>query len=434
VGVLLARPDFRRLFATRLVSQLSDGVFQVALASYVFFSPERQTSAGQAAAAFATLLLPYSLVGPFAGVLLDRWQRRQVLAYGNIARAGAVLCTAGLVWAGTTGAAFYLSALLVLAVNRFYLAALSAALPHVTEPGELLLANAVTTTAGTVTAVIGGTLGYLLRAGVGSGDAGTVTVLLASASLYAGSGLIAATMPLTLLGPDRDPSAPATGTALRGVLQGLRDGAQHVAGSPPTRRALTCIAAHRFCYGISTITTILLYRNYFNDPADTEAGLRGLGLVFAASALGFLTAALVTPRATARLGKPAWLTVCLAAAAVVEVVLGVPYSSPLLLLAAYLLGIVAQAVKITVDTIVQETVADAFRGRVFSLYDVLFNVSFVAAAALAAVSLPASGKSYLLLGVVAAGYALGAAWYGGSTRVHRRQDGAPGTAGPQPAP
>jgi hypothetical protein len=48
---------------------------------------------------------------------------------------------------------------------------------------------------------------------------------------------------------------------------------------------------------------------------------------------------------------------------------------------------------------------------VFSLYDVLFNVAFVAAAAVAALALPADGKSYAVLAVIAAGYALTAIFY-----------------------
>ncbi|HVE74875.1 MAG TPA: hypothetical protein VNA30_07320, partial [Mycobacteriales bacterium] len=71
-----------------MTGQFADGLFQAALFSAVFFNPERATSAGQAATAFATLLLPYSLVGPFAGVLLDRWQRQPVLRNGNLLRAG----------------------------------------------------------------------------------------------------------------------------------------------------------------------------------------------------------------------------------------------------------------------------------------------------------------------------------------------------------
>jgi len=78
---LLRGRDFRRLFAVRIVSQLGDGVFQVALASYILFSPERLPTPGAIAGAFAAVLLPFSILGPFTGVLLDRWSRRQVLAW-----------------------------------------------------------------------------------------------------------------------------------------------------------------------------------------------------------------------------------------------------------------------------------------------------------------------------------------------------------------
>ncbi|MDQ3505736.1 MAG: MFS transporter, partial [Actinomycetota bacterium] len=72
---LLRRGDFRRLLGVRLSGQFSDGVFQASLAGAVLFNPERAASPADVAAGFAVLLLPYSLVGPFAGVLLDRWTR-----------------------------------------------------------------------------------------------------------------------------------------------------------------------------------------------------------------------------------------------------------------------------------------------------------------------------------------------------------------------
>ena len=80
--------DFRRLFAVRLGSQAADGIFQVALASLVFFSPERSATPRAAAGVFAVTVLPYTLVGPFAGVLLDRWRRRQVLLLANVRPGG----------------------------------------------------------------------------------------------------------------------------------------------------------------------------------------------------------------------------------------------------------------------------------------------------------------------------------------------------------
>ena len=63
--------DFRKLFAVRLVSQSGEGIFEVGLAALFCFSPENSSTATGVAGAFAFLLLPYTVVGPWAGVLMD---------------------------------------------------------------------------------------------------------------------------------------------------------------------------------------------------------------------------------------------------------------------------------------------------------------------------------------------------------------------------
>ena len=83
---MLGDLDFRRLFRVRLCGQAGDGLFQGALFGATFFNPESSTTAAAAAVSFAALLLPYSLVGPFAGVLLDRWSRQRVLLWANAGR------------------------------------------------------------------------------------------------------------------------------------------------------------------------------------------------------------------------------------------------------------------------------------------------------------------------------------------------------------
>ena len=113
--------DFRRLLTVRLVSQCSDGLFQAGLATLFFFSPENATTATGVAAAFAVLLLPFTVVGPWAGVLLDRWRRRQVLLVGNLVRAGLTLVVALVMATAGVGPAVYVLALATLSVNRFLL-------------------------------------------------------------------------------------------------------------------------------------------------------------------------------------------------------------------------------------------------------------------------------------------------------------------------
>src|SRR3954469_12413850 len=100
---------------------------------------------------------------------------------------------------------------------------------------------------------------------------------------------------------------------------------------------------------------------------------------------------------------------CAAAAAGLEPALGLPFATVPILIAAFVLGLITQGAKIATDTIVQSSVDDGFRGRIFSLYDVLFNVAFVGAAARAAVILPPDGRSAVLVVTVAVVYAVVAA-------------------------
>jgi MFS family permease len=408
--------DFRRLFATRLTSQMADGAFQAALASLFFFSPERQTSAGSVAASFATLLLPYSLVGPFAGVLLDRWRRRQILVVANLLRAVMVLGVAGLTAADVSGVPLYAAVLACLSVNRFFLAGLSAALPHVVTRDELVMANSVSATSGTVAALVGGAIGLGLKTLLGKGIGADAKVIVVAALAYALAGALAARMDKDLLGPDLAGEPPQTREAVRRVARGLVDGARHVWHHRPAGHALAAIGGHRFFYGISTVTVILLFRSYFNDADDVDAGLAGLAAVFGASGAGFFVAAVITPEVTQRIRKQTWITACFLVAAATEAVFVVVLSEWLLYIGAFVLGVAAQGPKICVDTIVQTSVDDAYRGRVFSFYDVIFNMAFVSAAAFGAVALPADGNSRVVYAVVAVGYAVTAIAYARATK------------------
>ena len=412
---LLRGRGFRKLFSVRVASQLTDGVFQVALASYVIFSPEQQPSPGAIAAALAVVLLPFSLLGPFVGVFLDRWSRRQVLAWSNFVRVGLVAVLAAGVAVDLRGPVLFGLILVCLSVNRFLLAGLSAALPHVVVPDDLVTANAVTPTAGTVSFLVGLGLGTLARAGWASVLDGAldpdVGVLLTAALMYGVAGALALRFRRDDLGPDFDPARPAVREAARHVAAGLVDGLRHLRERRPAAYGLATIGAHRFFYGISTVSLILLYRNYFHAVDDTDAALNDLSVAVLVSGLGFLAAAFLTPPATERWGQRAWILGLLVGAALTQVFPGALFTQPALLVAAFFLGLASQGIKICVDTLVQTHIDDAYRGRVFSLYDVIFNVAFVAAAAVAAVVLPPSGKSYAVLAAVAIGYLATAVFY-----------------------
>ncbi|MFB7605783.1 MFS transporter [Streptomyces gardneri] len=398
--VLLRLTNFRRLLAVRLLSQGADGVYQVALATYVVFSPEKQTSATAIASAMAVLLLPYSLVGPFAGVFLDRWQRRQVFLYGNLLRALLACGTAVLIVASVPDWLFYASALSVTAVNRFVLAGLSAALPRVVDEERLVVANSLSPTAGTLAATLGGGLAFGIRLLTDESDAAAVAF---GAALYLLSALASLRIPRGLLGPDQELAPQRIASALASTARGLVEGVRHLAERRPAARALTAVALMRFCYGALLVTVLMLSRYAWSTTESEGLGL--LGIAVAASGAGFFAAAVLSPWAVGRLGPFGWMTLCAGIAAVLEPMLGLFFDPVPFLVAAFVLGLITQGAKIATDTVVQTNVDDAYRGRVFSLYDVLFNVAFVAAAGIAALMLPPDGRSPLLVVLVAVLYA-----------------------------
>jgi MFS family permease len=392
---------FRRLFAVRLAGQCGDGVFEVALASLFFFNPEQAGTPTRVAAAFAVLLLPFTVVGPFVGVLLDRWRRRQVLLVGYGLRSLAAIGVAGLAADGVDGWPLYVAVLGCVGVDRFLLAGLSAGLPHVVAAEDLVTANSLTPTAGTAAYGVGAGITVALR-WFGAPDS---VLLLASSVLLGVASALAQRLRPDQLGPDR---VVPLAQGWRSVASGLAQGVRHLWERRGPAYALGAIGAHRFVYAVITIASILLCRNTLADPSDTNAGLGLLSLVAGVSGAGFLLAAVVTPMATGRMPPGRWIVICLGIATITQALLAIGIWLPGLLAAAFVLGLAAQGVKICVDTILQTQVDDSYRGRVFTVYDMVFNGVFVAAAALAAFVLPDSGFSRpLYLGLALAYLAIG---------------------------
>jgi MFS family permease len=429
----LAERDFRRLFAVRLVSQAGDGIVTAGVGTYVFFNAASFPSPSAAAAAFVVLYVPYSLIGPFAGVLIDRWSRRQILFVAALIRSAFVVITAAVMATGNRGVPLYVAVLLVLGVNRFFLASLSASLPHVVAEDKLVMANSVSPTAGGIVGAIGGIIALGLNAATGDTERGAAVTLLVAGCCYVAAGLVAATMRRDLLGPQFEPgSEPGRLLGeLDAVVADLVAAARYTARRRGPATALGAIGAGKFLFGILTVLSILLYRNYFY-PSSAPVAEGHVVVLAVVSAIGYGCAALVVPPATQRLSKRAVITLLLAAAAVVTGTLGETFNEIAYLAFGFLLYLTSQGVAICATTVLQEDTDDSYRGRLFAFYDVMFNVSLAAGALLSAVFMPLNGRSAAIIGAVAAGYAVAAAGYWLLSR--QASPASPGGPGPSRPP
>lgn len=405
--VLLRNTGFLRLLATRLTGAFGDGLLQAALASFVLFSPERQPTPLAIAVSFGILLLPYSLVGPFAGVFLDRWRRRQVLVRANWLRSVAVLLTMLVVLRGSEGLDLGLVVLVTLGVGRFVLAGVSAALPHVVEEERLVTANALAPTAGTIIYGIGILLGIVLGRSTGGGDTGVVFVLVAAAVVYLAAGLVPLTLGRDQLGPDHNQPTQT----LRDVANGLTSGLKVLSADSASRNAVAVQLVHRFAFGVLTVVLLLLLRNTMNPGGDPDQALQDFSLVAAAVTAGALLAALLTPSLTRRVGTINWTSATLVIAAIAAPVSLGQLQLWTLCVGGLLIGLAQQSAKIGADTTLQRRIDDDHLGRVFSLFDVGVNIAIVLGALVVAIVWPEDGAwqiGFVLLGAV---YLMTAIWY-----------------------
>jgi hypothetical protein len=301
----------------------------------------------------------------------------------------------------------YVLALVNLSINRFLLSALSAGLPRVVDGPLLLTANSLTPTLGAGAAFVGGAAGLALGLVLPAGRGTDATVLVGAAVLFAAASALATRMSRGLLGPEHPADGAALRRELRDLARGLADGARHLVARRTPARALGVMAVHRFLYGAVFIAAILMSRNLLAGPGGD--GLAIFGTILGVLGVGSAVAVVLTPVLAPRTGPHLWIVLCLALAAVAQLVLAATAALPAVLVVAGIVGLSAQGAKIAIDTIVQRDTHDDYRGRAFALYDVLYNAAFVGAAALAALALPDTGHSpgvFIGLAVVYAGAAV----------------------------
>jgi MFS family permease len=401
---LLKHPRLSRLFVARWTGQTTDGIFQSALASFVLFSPERQADALSAALAFAVVLLPYSLIGPFVGTVLDRISRQRALFYANILRAVDLFVIAILVSNGRTGVELTIFVLAAFGINRLILAGLSAGLPLMVNQENLISANAMAVTGGSILVVLGGGIGFGVRKiseSLNNANHSDALIILFAVAGYLLAALMLSRLSKKEIGPLDHETAAASFT--QGVTE-MREGLTFLGRHKDAARGIVATAIQRGGITSLLLIALLLERNTFHPADKPEDGLSGLALALSIAGIGIMIGALVAPYGVSRFGRHSWIRLMMLGSAFPPLLLVLTITPISLYLAGFLTSLCGQSLKVTNDALVQSKIDDYYRGRVFAVYDVVVNGAIVSGALLAALVLPTSGKSMLVPSIVSALY------------------------------
>ncbi|MGW0160272.1 MFS transporter [Mycobacterium sp. NPDC003323] len=389
-----ALPEFRRLLELRAVSQFGDGLFQAGLAGALLFSTERAVHPWEIAISFAVLFLPYSALGPFAGALLDRWDRRLVLIAANTGRLVLMLAVGAALAVSAHNLVLLFGALIVNGFTRFVSSGLSAALPHLVHRDQVVTMNSVATATGALAAFLGAFFMLVPRWLLGADDIGGSVVILLAAVAVAVALLLSVRFAPHVLGPD-DSVRAVHGSVAYAVSTGWVHGARTVAAVPSVAATLSGLAAHRMAFGINTLLVLVMVR-HSGDQEVAGLGLGTAAVFVAATGAGSFLATLATPAVIGRWGRFRAANGALLLAAVVQLFAAWLYL-PLMLGCGFLVGAAGQLVKLCADSAMQMDVDDALRGHVFTVQDALFWLAFVGAIAAAAAVIPTDGRSVPLV-------------------------------------
>lgn len=410
------RGKFFFLTNTRWLGQFADGLFQSSLATFILFSPEREPNAVSAAVAFAVVLLPYSLVGPFAGALLDRFSRQAIVEKSNYFRFVFLLVIAVLLKAHSSGVFLTLLVLIVFGLGRLVLAGLSAGLPVLVSKENIISLNAISVTVGTLFQFFGIGFGAGIKSLLDSkfihinSDLSDGLICLIASLAYLFAGFYSRQLKKDGIGPNLLDQKSRIKSRIKSEFSEIALGFNLIRKHAEVGRSILVTSLARGGETALVMSTLLLERNSFNSPNQPDAGLKSIGVALAIAAVGIGVGAIISPLLAARIGRHNWIRISALCAAPFFILIGILPNQYVLYITAFFVGGFCQAIKVTTDALLQANVIDEFRGRIFAFYDIAVNLGLTLGALFAAAILPNSGKSFLLYFLLAILFIWNRAW------------------------
>ena len=370
---MLRERDFRALIGGQVLGQAADGFAQATLAKVLILDPLSQGTPARIFVVFALSLVPYSLIGPYVGVFVDRWARRALMQWTNGVRMALLLSMP--LWTRLVDGdqPLYVAALLLMSLGRVFLATKGAVLPVVLHEHHLLGGNSLSSGAGMVSALLGGSIGIFAADIVGQDPALVIAGLIYGAAAFV-LGRISS--------PLGHPHAPSESVsqAIARVNVELFEGVREIWVRKPARLSLLGIFVLRTISMFVVVAAILVIKQVFPGEVGDLGRVSSSAVALGAAGAGAFAGAALAPLIGRRLANAGLILLGFVISGTAIVTLGGIINIPALLALTFLGGLGGFVSKVAVDAEVQQDLPDELRGRAFTLYDILYNLASVVAA------------------------------------------------------
>ncbi len=303
----------------------------------------------------AAEIIPVVALGPVAGVVIDRFSRKNVLVGADLFRGVLVL---SLVWPQSPWHA-YMAAAGIAAGNTFFNATAQAVIPALTTEDQRLAANSIAYQTGRLVQIVASAIAGGLIVLIGTGPAFAI-----NAATFAASALLLARLPIP---PHVGRIATEAKRGLERYVRDARDGLAYAVRDRFVSRLLIVQSLASFAVGATGAMLVVL--------SERHLGLSPAGFAWLIGAIG--AGALVGPLIPNTLAKDyrddRWLFVPYVVRGVGDVLLATFTPLPVALLIMFVYGLNTSTGMVVFSTTVQGAVPDAMRGRVFTLLDVAWS-------------------------------------------------------------
>jgi len=394
----LLHGPLRALVGGQWLGQAGDGLAQITFAQVALFEVGSGASPWELTKLLAVTLLPFSLVGPLAGILIDRWDRRRTMVAVSVARVLIAIAAIGVLILDSQLLAL-VGVLVLLSASRFVVAAKGAALPRTVGAADLVAANALASIGGMVAAFSAAVIGATFV------EAAPAMGFIAAAVLYAAAA--AAFTRLPGVGGGERAAVSAGWARLR---REIADQVRAVTENADVRRPMLAVWTHRLLLGFGFILLVLIADSRYSFEAS------GYGLALAVTGIGAFIGTLSAPVLGGRFRPTGLIPLTFLAAGLVATVAGFLPEFGVLITGVGLVALTFQVLKVLADALIQHAAPDVVRGRVVSVYDTGYNVAFVLAG-LALVPLWEPGREQALLWTLAGGFTIAGVLFARSLAV-----------------
>jgi MFS family permease len=379
LALIMKKPDFRNLMSAQFLAQAGDGIVQAALGKFIVFGGqegfdlEGARDPQELLRIALYLFVPYTILSPFLGVVIDRWDRRRLLFLANGLRAVVILLIGLVTIDRLPDIVLFLAFLMTLTSTRIVLATKSAAIPATVGGESYVDANAVSQLGGAMFQ-LGGVAVAFVAAEFMTPD----PIAIAGALVY-GAGAAFALM-IHHAGEAR--SKLTFGQEVARVVTNIVAGLREVARTPKAGAAITTYFWLRLLWSFSIVSIGFVARDLLGVAPGDDSDVATVVITGGAGAIGAVLGFVMAPRLVVRVQPKGTLVLWASIVAGTAIlVLGAVEMNVALAVMTCLLGFGFFLAKISLDSMVQEALGDDFRGRAFSLYDIAYNVAWVLAAA-----------------------------------------------------